>query len=234
MAEKPNHSPTESTHHHEKPPHSGVSFYNKIDGQSVTFDHRLVTGREVLLSIGHTHIDEYDLYLKLAGGGRKLIGPDETVDLEQDGIEKFHSIPKKRTDGREEPVRPPLTSDDGEILRSNGIEWEINDWQGNLLLKIQNWKVPPGYNHTTVNVGFVIPLTYPSAQLDMFYFSPPLQRIDGVPISALADQDFNGEKWQRWSRHRTPESAWRPGVDDIGTHLGLMDACLREELARGK
>lgn len=154
-----------------------------------------------------------------------LVGLD-TVDLGVEGIEKFHSIPKKRTDGRKEIVRPPLTAEDIETLGSSEFDWDVTDWQGNLLVTVKAWKLPKGYNVDVVDVRFIVPMTYPSAQLDMFYFSPSLHRKDGVAINAITNQDFNGEVWQRWSRHRTPESAWRPGVDDIG----YMAACLREEI----
>jgi hypothetical protein len=57
-------------------------------------------------------------------------------------------------------------------------------------------------------------------------------RADGVPIKALAQQQIDGTGWQRWSRHRTPQNPWRPGVDSVATHLVLVDQWLLREFGR--
>lgn len=210
---------------------TGVTYYVKVDGAVITFDHRYVIGREVLMAVGMSP-EDYDLNLKLHGGGRLEVGPNDKVDLGEDGIEKFHTIPKKRTDGRGGDIPPPLMISDVEYLNALGLEWEISPWQGNQLLIIRKWPLPKGYNVEFVDVALIIPITYPSAQIDMFYFLPSLCRLDGILPKAIANQNFNGADWQRWSRHRTSESNWRAGIDDLSSHLGLMNACLRDELGR--
>lgn len=216
---------------HCKVPETGVLFFTKVDGTKHSFDHQLVTGREILQAAGKTPVEDYLLNMMTAGGSRRVIELDEKVDLGSEGIEKFVAIPKKRTDGRGQ-ISPPLTDEDGLFLDSTGKEWSASPWNGNLLLVVKKWPLPPGFTTTEADVGIVIPITYRAAQIDMFYFLPGLARSDGKSIPAVSAQNLNGVNFQQWSRHRTPTSAWRPALDDVGTHLAFMDACLRDELRR--
>lgn len=236
MSQDSNQGPAGSNPHHGDghAPHSGVLYFVKVDGGEISFSHQIVTGEQILTKVFGEKHDDYDLYIKLAGGGRKLVEPKDKVDLGAEGIEKFNTIPKTRTDGREGVPQAPMTAEDFQYLKATGLEWEVIEWERNLLLKIKSWPLPPGYNLSVVDVALVIPLTYPAAQLDMFYFFPAVQRAGNVPINALTTQDFFGQSWQRWSRHRTAGSAWRPGLDDIGSHLAFMDACLRDEVRGAK
>lgn len=236
MAHQPNSQSevqeSKGSSHENEAPKSGVLFFVDVDGASISFDHRFVTGRDVLNAAHKVPPDSFDLYEKSKGGGRKLVGLDEKIDLLEGGIEKFRTIPKTRTDGRDNSTLAPLIDEDVEFLESTGYVWSVENWQGNRVVVIRDYRLPDGYGRTTIDIAVVLPLTYPSAQLDMFYFFPGLSRLDGKPINATADQDFNGRIWQRWSRHRTNESAWRTGIDNLETHLCLMDACLRDELGR--
>ncbi len=74
---------------------------------------------------------------------------------------------------------------------------------------------------------------YPDTQIDMVYFSPSFTRADNKAIKAVTAQNFDGKIWQQWSRHRTGKNPWRPGVDDISTHLLLVDYWLKSELNKG-
>ena len=84
----------------------------------------------------------------------------------------------------------------------------------------------------SVTVALQIPPGYPDAQIDMAYFHPHLARKDGRAIGALSAQDLDGKVFQRWSRHRTGEAPWRPGEDDVSSHLVLVDDWLERELAK--
>jgi hypothetical protein len=110
-----------------------------------------------------------------------------------------------------------------------GLETIID---GSQWLCIHNYPVPAGYNIKEVCVALMIPPGYPTTQLDMAYFFPPLIRQDGRPIAALASQAINGKTFQRWSRHRTGENPWRPGVDDISTHLSMVTSWFERELKK--
>jgi hypothetical protein len=72
--------------------------------------------------------------------------------------------------------------------------------------------------------------TYPEAQIDMAYFLPALVRGDGGAIRQLSDHRLDGKVWQRWSRHRTAENPWQPGVDCLETHMLLVSVWLVREL----
>lgn len=71
---------------------------------------------------------------------------------------------------------------------------------------------------------------YPEAQIDMAYFYPDLRRSDGTALKAIASDSFDGKQWQRWSRHRTPQNPWRPGIDNVSTHLSAVQSWLKLEL----
>ena len=95
-----------------------------------------------------------------------------------------------------------------------------------------DWIIPTGYNHSRVSLALLIPSNYSDSQIDMVYFLPALQRNDGKAIANLSNQNIRGEVWQRWSRHRTATNPWRPGVDDVASHLGLVDDWLRREFEK--
>lgn len=112
------------------------------------------------------------------------------------------------------------------------LPWEtITDGTGQWLF-IHDFPVPSGYNRPTVLIALMIPPGYPVVQLDMAYFFPHLQRIDGKSIAAQAFQVIDGRNFQRWSRHRTGENPWRPGIDDISTHLSMVTSWFEKELRK--
>ncbi|UPT89183.1 hypothetical protein HAP41_0000009485 [Bradyrhizobium barranii subsp. apii] len=93
--------------------------------------------------------------------------------------------------------------------------------------------MPDGFNVRLANVAIEIAPGYPTAQLDMAYFSPSLRLQTGRPI-ANADviETFDGHQWQRWSRHRIGGAAWKPGVDNLETHFAYMQGWLSRELGQ--
>jgi hypothetical protein len=126
-----------------------------------------------------------------------------------------------------------LPSFDTQYLGTTGLEWEtLVEGAGRWLL-IHNRPVPSGYNVERVTVALQIVPSYPEAQIDMAYFFPHLSRKDGQAIGASAvKQDLDGKSFQRWSRHRTAEAPWRPGEDDVSSHLVLVDDWLAREFER--
>lgn len=125
-----------------------------------------------------------------------------------------------------------LSELDGEFLQSTGLEWETVIENGVMRVIVYGFPVPLGYNLSTVDLNVRIERGYPDSQIDMVYFHPHLSRADGRPIPALANDQFDGRAWQRWSRHRTGQNPWRPGVDYLGTHLGLVTSWLERELKK--
>lgn len=122
-----------------------------------------------------------------------------------------------------------LPEADETFLESLGLLWEAIIENSVRWLLLHSYPVPPGYNQGSVMVAIRIETGYPEAQLDMVYFYPPLDRLDRVTIGALSTQPLDGKTFQRWSRHRTGVNPWRPGEDDLSTHLALVNDWLERE-----
>ena len=126
-----------------------------------------------------------------------------------------------------------LPEQDVDFLDASHFRWDtIRDGRGNWVV-IHDYPVPDGYNVRRVCAALKIDQGYPVAQIDMVYFNPPLRLVNGASQpGALANQPIEGQNWQRWSRHRTGQNPWRPGVDDISTHLQLVEHWLDRELKK--
>lgn len=122
-----------------------------------------------------------------------------------------------------------LPPEDSEYLSAHyPSKWrKVTEGGGKHGLIIEDFLVPEGYAIPRSTLMILIPSGYPGAGLDMFYFSPPLDRSDGLPIDALASETHFGENWQRWSRHYD----WRPGEDSIVKHIEFVAHRLSKEAA---
>ena len=115
-----------------------------------------------------------------------------------------------------------LPEQDSQFLSASGSEWETVKESGARWILVHDLKVPPGYTVPAVTLALMIPPGYPDAPMDMAWVFPALERADGAPIpNTETRQEIDGRAFQRWSRHRAPGQAWRPGVDDIGTHMAM-------------
>lgn len=112
-----------------------------------------------------------------------------------------------------------LPEDDIAGLDALGFKWETAVVSGVQWLFVHDVPLPSGYqvSHGTIAVR-IVP-GYPTAQLDMVYVDPPLQRQDHRPIRALTPTIIEGRTFQQWSRHYTRAHPWRPGVDSVVSHL---------------
>jgi hypothetical protein len=126
-----------------------------------------------------------------------------------------------------------LPEQDNDFLEASGYNWDtLRDGHNNWVI-IHNYPVPEGYNVTTVSVALKIDQGYPVSQIDMAYFFPKLSLRNGKVISASqANQIIIDNHFQRWSRHRTGQNPWRPGLDDISTQLNLVNFWLERELTK--
>lgn len=123
-----------------------------------------------------------------------------------------------------------LPPDDVAFLEEMGWPWEAIRDGGTMWLLIHEYPVLDGYQINATSVALQLAVTYPEAQIDMAYFFPALSRVDGAAIRQLADQRLDGKVWQRWSRHRTAQNPWRPGVDGLETHMLLVGEWIAREL----
>jgi hypothetical protein len=206
----------------------------RVDKQRVVVTTPRITGAQILGDVGKTPA-EFKLYQHKRGHQPILIGPDQTVNLREPGVERFTTMPKDTTEGLEGPLLRRefrLPQPDEEYLNALGLAWETVIDGGTRWLFIKEWKIPTGYNYSATTLALLIPDNYSDSQIDMVYFRDHLARTDARPIGAIGTQQIAGLPWQRWSRHRTPQHPWRIGVDDVASHLSLVDDWLSREFAK--
>ncbi|BDS06459.1 hypothetical protein NT6N_14990 [Oceaniferula spumae] len=191
-----------------------------------------MTGLQLLEKAGKCDPTCWRIHQKLKGGKLVEIQPDEKVDFTTPGIERFVTTPCDQTDGSAPRREFSLPACDVDYLNDENLRWELIGAPGNGYVLVNNFPVPKGYNHSVVTAALRVETNYPDTQLDMVYFYPALQRVDGKAIPALAGKTIDNKSYQRWSRHRTPKNAWRPGVDYLGTHLVLVRHWLEREFTK--
>ncbi|QDH78729.1 hypothetical protein FKX85_06635 [Echinicola soli] len=190
-----------------------------------------VTGREILLLSDHTPPKNF--ILKIKGKNKRTIELDDIVDLTEPGIEKFIVYPASCTEGSPSPRRDfHLFPDDQKFLSEKQYTWEaITEGRVNWIL-IKGFKLPNGLNHASIDIAVKIPQQYPRAEIDMIFFPAKISRDNGREFSRQTPTTFRGKHWYQWSRHRNKRiSPWKPGVDNLETHLDLMYHCLQQEAA---
>lgn len=115
------------------------------------------------------------------------------------------------------------------ILRDDGLDFSIVPDGNMTCVVIQKFSLPGGYKQKEADMLLRLPPGFPDAPPDMWWFDPPLQRIDGQAIPATdAIETHLSRRWQRWSRHFQP-GQWTPGVDCMESFLALI----RKELRKG-
>ena len=204
----------------------------QIDKDIYPVDHPILSGRELLDIAKKTPIEQFAIYLKVSDGPPRRIALDEKVDLRQPGVERFLTLPLDQTEGFDGRRDFSLPQGDLDWLHSTGLHFELVSQNGVLRVVLYGFQVPDGYDPRQVDLNVRIDPGYPDAQIDMVYVHPPLARADGVPIRALASDSFDDKAWQRWSRHRTPANPWRPGLDNLATHFGLVEEWFARELRK--
>ena len=121
-----------------------------------------------------------------------------------------------------------LPSDDRRYLNDHEYAYrEVVDG-GNKGVVLTDFKLPEDkFQVPTADILILLPPGYPDAPPDMFYALPWLQlgSTSQYPRRANKSVAFEGQNWQRWSRHSTE---WRPGTDGIGTMIQRVNRALRE------
>jgi hypothetical protein len=213
-----------------------VTYKVQIDKSQYEIENPDPTGRDLLILAGKNPPDRFQIFQRGKEGALQPIELDDTVDLRKPGVERFVTLPLDQTEGETQEVPPRrdfhLSENDTNILDRLGLRWETIRDGGVAAVVIRNYPIPPGYNHSVADIHLRIDPAYPDTQLDMVYVSPALARADGRAIGTLSMKTFAGTTWQRWSRHRTTTNPWRPGVDDIGTHLALVDHWFSREFTK--
>lgn len=220
--------------HGGKPP-KAKRYIVRIDREKYTVTVPKMTGRQILELAKKLPPENWLLNQKLKGGRVVAVGLNDVVDFTVPGVERFITLPKDQTEGLANPRREfCLPETDIVGLDDGGFNWETvkvaNDtgW-----LLVHEYRVPTGYNTELVSLAVQIPGGYPTAQLDMAFFHPALNRKDGRGIpNTEATATIDGKSWQRWSRHYTSANPWIPGEYNTLTHLALVKHWLEREFQR--
>ena len=204
----------------------------QIDKEILAVTNPNPTGRELLEFAGKKPPEQFAIYLKVKGGQPQRIEDEEKVNLTHPGVERFVTLPLDQTEGSADrrDFSPP--QDDLDWLCKTGRRFELVAEKNVLRVVLYVFPVPPGYDRSEVDVNVRLDPGYPDTQIDMVYVHPPLARADRRPIAALSQDRFDGKDWQRWSRHRTAVHPWRPGIDNLSTHFGLVEEWFSRELRR--
>lgn len=205
----------------------------KVNDTAYVWDKPHITGREVLALASLTTPENYTLRVKLAGHKPQKVELDERIDLRHPGTEKFRAIRKEQTDGEVQGRRDaPLLDADRLFLESYGLPFDIVQ-DGSTWVILRDFLLPPCFTHQHVSVAIRIEQGYPLTQLDMLYVFPKLARLDGREIpQTQVEQSIEDKIFQRWSRHRSGENQWFPGVDCLETHVFLIEEIFEKEAAR--
>ncbi len=221
-------------HHHDKPAPHAKHYAFRVDKERIVVDTATINGTHILAKVGKTP-EKYKLYQHKHGHQPIPIGPNQVVDLREPGVERFTTMPKDTTEGLEALCLRQgfrLPESDETYLNTRGLAWEtVLDVKSRWLI-IHDWKIPGGYNHEKASLALLIPDSYSDTHIDMVYFSVHLARTDGRAINNLSTITICGTEWQQWSRHRTSANPWRAGIDDVASHLALVDEWLRREFEK--
>lgn len=125
-----------------------------------------------------------------------------------------------------------ISEEDQEGLAARGLTWETVIDNNARWLIVNDYPIPDGYIHRVARAALRIPPSYPDDQIDMVYFFPALALSSGKAIGTLTPHPLDGKEFQQWSRHRTADNPWRPGLDSISTHFLQVDTWLERELKK--
>jgi hypothetical protein len=194
------------------------AYHILVDRDNIKVDKECLSGREILSLAGKTPIEKYQLNIRRKGGKVTKVGYDDTICLTEPGIEKFLTLPLDQTEGENLRRDFSLLEEDEEFLEGLGLPWEAAKFQNASWIFIHGFPIRQGYNIGQATIGIWITPSYPVAQLDM--------------VNALSNLLIDGKSFQRWSRHRTPQNPWRPGLDSLATHVPLVSFWLEQEFIK--
>jgi hypothetical protein len=204
----------------------------KLNVQGVIVESRRprINVRDAIKQAGFDPEAGWIIVLKVSGEPKKPVELGDTIDLRHPGIEKLRLTPKQIDNGEASPPRRcdfALLPQDEAHLDRLGIRWEtVLDGQRRWL-RLPAYPLPQGYTAETTNIAIEVPVSYPGAQLDMFFCHPALALKRGGSIPQTGHQEsVCGISYQRWSRHRK----WDSARDRLATHLALVDESLRREV----
>lgn len=206
-------------------------FKLKINKQKFVSDEKCISGRTILQMVGITDVTQFGLYQKIKGKTMERIKDlDAHIDLSKKGIERFVSLPLEQQEGEATQMVKLLPECDQAFLKDLALKWDLVPEGGIHWLVIYDFPIPEGYNFGTSDVSLRLERCYPDTQIDMVYFGHQLALNSGTTIRQIVSVNHLNRTWQRWSRHRTSQNPWRPGIDCIETHIVQVRHWLEREI----
>jgi hypothetical protein len=216
-------------HHHR---HDGGPWKLNVQGVVIESPHPEIVVRHAIKQAGFNPDAPWIIILKIAGEPKKEVDLNFVIDLRHKGIEKLRLTPRQINNGEmgaKRRVEFALLPQDEQHLDQLGLRWETLVDAGRRWLFIRGYPVPIGYRSTSTDIAVEVPVSYPGAQLDMFYCNPALVLQSGATIPQTQHMEtVTGKPFQRWSRHRQ----WDAAKDTLATHLALIDASLLREVGQ--
>ncbi|WP_321793279.1 multiubiquitin domain-containing protein [Burkholderia pyrrocinia] len=210
-----------------------------VQGVLLVVHHPTIVVREAIKDAGFDPTKPWIIVLRVRHQPKREVSLDDVIDLRTPGIEKLRLTPKEVNNG-EGPTVPRrmfrLLDVDERWLDKLGLRWEtiIEQClpnQKRRWLLIHDYPLPDGYTSQHTVLALEIPLTYPGAQIDMFYTNPPLRLPSGRAIpNTEVNESIDGRSFNRWSRHRGQQSPWDPASDNVVTHLALVESAMLKEV----
>lgn len=122
----------------------------------------------------------------------------------------------------------PLPQAELDYLQYRGVPYSVVEEGGMTCVVFPAYPLPPGYHQAAADLLLRLNPGFPDVPPDMWWFDPPVCRVDGRPIPATEQMEsYVGRIWQRWSRHLNA-GQWQPGIDSLGSFMALI----RRELER--
>ncbi len=111
-------------------------------------------------------------------------------------------------------------------LRQKGITALLSEWEGQAVVVIAAWELPPGWSKKTTRLLLKLPPSFPSGKPDMFWVQPDVVLGAGrTPQNADVIETIGGEQWRRFSWH---PSSWTPCADPLWAYLEFVMGRLRQ------
>lgn len=241
-AENPLHGGAHEGHKpgdHERHGHQGENEHRhhapwKLNVQGVIIESPQpeIVVRQAIKQAGFNPDTPWIIVLKVAGEPKREVDLSFVIDLRHKGIEKLRLTPRQINNGEMaagQRVEFALLPQDVEHLIRLGLRWETLIDGGRRWVILRNYPLPPGYPSAAADIAIEVPVSYPGAQLDMFYCHPPLALSSGAVIpQTQCVETITGLPFQRWSRHRQ----WDATHDTLATHLALVEESLRREVGQ--
>lgn len=205
-----------------------------VQGVVLDLDTPTILVTDALTRAGFDVTQSWHIFLKVREQAKREVQLTDHVDLRTPGIEKLRLTPREVNNG-EAPSAPhrdfALLDADDTFLDRLGLRWETVEEVGRRWLLIHHYPVPAGYTAAQTLLALEVPSTYPGAQIDMFYTNPPLALASGRAIDCThIAATIRGVVFNGWSRHRGVGAPWNPAVDNVSTHLALVESALLKEV----